>query len=75
MRAACAGALATGRLYAAGVSLGGNALLRWLGESQHQADIVDAAGAVSAPLDLARGGAALSSGLQPACIPACSCKP
>jgi predicted alpha/beta-fold hydrolase len=53
-----------GRLYATGVSLGGNALLRWLGESQHQAELVDAACAVSAPLDLARGGAALSSGLN-----------
>ncbi|HEX8610990.1 MAG TPA: alpha/beta fold hydrolase [Telluria sp.] len=53
-----------GRLYAAGVSLGGNALLRWLGESQHQAEIVDAAVAVSAPLDLARGGESLSSGLN-----------
>ncbi|MBC7456187.1 MAG: alpha/beta fold hydrolase [Massilia sp.] len=55
---------ATGRLYATGASLGGNALLRWLGESQHQADFVDAACAVSAPLDLARGGAALSSGVN-----------
>jgi predicted alpha/beta-fold hydrolase len=53
-----------GKLYAVGVSLGGNALLRWLGESQHQADFVDAAVAVSAPLDLAGGGAALSSGLN-----------
>jgi predicted alpha/beta-fold hydrolase len=55
---------AGGKLYAAGVSLGGNALLRWLGESQHGAGIVDAACAVSAPLDLARGGAALSSGMN-----------
>jgi predicted alpha/beta-fold hydrolase len=55
---------APGRLFAAGVSLGGNALLRWLGESQHQAEIVDAACAVSAPLDLARGGESLSSGLN-----------
>ena len=55
---------ATGRLYATGVSLGGNALLRWLGESQHQAELVDAACAVSAPLDLARGGEALSSGFN-----------
>jgi uncharacterized protein len=52
------------KLYATGVSLGGNALLRWLGESQHQADIVSAACAVSAPLDLAGGGAALSSGFN-----------
>ena len=50
------------RLYAAGVSLGGNALLRWLGEFGHQAEMVDAACAISAPLDLAGGGAALSSG-------------
>jgi predicted alpha/beta-fold hydrolase len=57
-------ARATGKLYATGVSLGGNALLRWLGESQHQAEIVDAACAVSAPLDLARGGEALGSGLN-----------
>ncbi|MFS2006360.1 YheT family hydrolase [Duganella sp. CT11-25] len=54
----------TGKFYAAGVSLGGNALLRWLGESQHQADFVDAACAVSAPLDLAQGGVSLSSGLN-----------
>ena len=53
-----------GKLYAAGVSLGGNALLRWLGESQHQAEIVDAAVAVSAPLDLARGGESLGSGFN-----------
>lgn len=52
------------KFYAAGVSLGGNALLRWLGESQHQAEIVDAACAISAPLDLAGGGAALSRGLN-----------
>lgn len=54
----------TSRFYAAGFSLGGNALLRWLGESQHQAEIVDAACAISAPLDLAGGGAALSRGLN-----------
>jgi len=53
-----------GVLYAAGVSLGGNALLRWLGESGHGAEVVDAACAVSAPLDLARGGEALSSGFN-----------
>jgi predicted alpha/beta-fold hydrolase len=53
-----------GRLYAAGVSLGGNALLRWLGEFGHEAAMVDAACAVSAPLDLAAGGAALSSGFN-----------
>ncbi|TWI48791.1 hypothetical protein IP92_02184 [Pseudoduganella flava] len=55
---------ATGKFYACGVSLGGNVLLRWLGESQHQAEFVDAAVAVSAPLDLARGGEALSRGFN-----------
>ena len=52
------------RFYAAGVSLGGNALLRWLGESQREAELVDAAVAVSAPLDLAAGGQALGSGFN-----------
>jgi predicted alpha/beta-fold hydrolase len=55
---------ASGKFYAAGVSLGGNALLRWLGESQHRAEIVDAACSVSAPLDLARGGESLSLGIN-----------
>ena len=54
----------TAPLFVAGVSLGGNALLRWLGESQQQAGIVDAACAVSAPLDLTRGGQALSKGFN-----------
>jgi len=53
-----------GPFYVAGVSLGGNALLRWLGEEQHGAGIVDAAVAISAPLDLAAGGAALSRGMN-----------
>ena len=57
-------ARAGGKFYAAGVSLGGNALLRWLGEAQHQAGLVDGACAVSAPLDLARGGEALSKGFN-----------
>jgi predicted alpha/beta-fold hydrolase len=54
----------SGPFYVAGVSLGGNALLRWLGEQQHHAEIVDAAVSVSAPLDLAAGGAALSRGFN-----------
>jgi predicted alpha/beta-fold hydrolase len=53
-----------GKLYAVGASLGGNALLRWLGELQHGAEFVDAACAISAPLDLAGGGAALSRGIN-----------
>ncbi len=52
------------QFFATGVSLGGNALLRWLGESQQQAQFIDRACAISAPLDLAAGGAALSSGLN-----------
>jgi predicted alpha/beta-fold hydrolase len=53
-----------GPFYVAGVSLGGNALLRWLGEQGHGAELVDAAAAISAPLDLAAGGAALSRGFN-----------
>ncbi len=55
---------AQGKLYAAGVSLGANVLLRWLGEFQHQADIVDAACAISAPLDLAQSASTLASGFS-----------
>lgn len=52
-------------LYAAGVSLGGNALLKWLGEQGRSAcELVTRAAAVSAPLDLAASGAALSRGLN-----------
>ncbi len=50
--------------FAAGVSLGGNALLRWLGTRAEDTRFVDAAVSVSAPLDLAAGGAALSSGVN-----------
>lgn len=53
-----------GPVYVAGVSLGGNALLRWLGEAGHQAECIDAACAVSAPLNLARGGEALGRGIN-----------
>lgn len=50
---------------AVGVSLGGNALLRWLQEAgAHAACTVDAAAAVSAPLDLAAAGAAIDAGLN-----------
>jgi uncharacterized protein len=53
-----------GKMVAVGFSLGGNALLRWLGESRHQAEIIEAACAISAPTDLAQGGIALGSGLN-----------
>lgn len=51
-------------LYVAGVSLGGNALLRFLGEHSHSAHFIQAAAAISAPLDLTAGGAALSQGFN-----------
>ncbi len=52
------------KLYASGVSLGANALLRWLGESGSAADFIDAACAISAPLNLAAGGEALGHGMN-----------
>lgn len=52
-------------LYAAGVSLGGNALLKWLGEAgAAAAGVVDRAAAVSAPLDLMAAGDALGRGFN-----------
>src|SRR5450830_1876278 len=57
-------AMSASKFYATGISLGANALLRWLGESQHQAEFIDAACAISAPLDLAGGGAALAHGFN-----------
>ena len=52
-------------VYAVGVSLGGNALLKWLGERAAAASArVQRAAAVSAPLDLAAAGDALDRGLN-----------
>ena len=52
-------------LFAAGVSLGGNALLKWLGEQEEGArDVVQAAAAVCAPLDLTAAGYALQRGFN-----------
>lgn len=45
-----------------GVSLGGNALLKWLGEARDHP--LEAAVAISAPVDLAAGGAALGRGFN-----------
>ena len=54
-----------GPLHALGVSLGGNALLKWLGERGEKARaLVRRAAAVSAPLDLAAAGDALDRGLN-----------
>ncbi|NYH97951.1 YheT family hydrolase [Cupriavidus plantarum] len=52
------------RMLVVGISLGGNALLRYLGEDGNAAGFVSAAASVSAPLDLAAGGAALSRGFN-----------
>ena len=52
-------------LFVAGVSLGANALLKWLAEQGPRASgLINAAAAVSAPLDLAAANAALSSGFH-----------
>ncbi|HVS27663.1 MAG TPA: hydrolase [Burkholderiales bacterium] len=50
-------------IYALGVSLGGNALLKWLGEQGEQArNVIHAAAAISAPLDLMAAGDRLGRG-------------
>ncbi|MDQ6917010.1 MAG: alpha/beta fold hydrolase [Pseudomonadota bacterium] len=52
-------------LYAVGVSLGGSALLNWLGrEERRAASQIDAAAAVSAPLDLTAAGVAIGQGFN-----------
>ena len=52
-------------LFVTGVSLGGNALLKWLGEREHEAaSLVTAAASVCAPLDLRISGAALGRGFN-----------
>ncbi len=54
-----------GPVLAVGVSLGGNALLRWACEAGDTArDWVNAVASVSAPLDLAAGGAAIGRGFN-----------
>jgi uncharacterized protein len=51
-------------LFAAGVSLGGNALLKWLGEDAGAKHVLLAAAAVSAPVDLMAAGDALGRGFN-----------
>ncbi|MEX3956722.1 YheT family hydrolase [Trinickia sp. EG282A] len=51
-----------GPIVVAGVSLGGNVLLHWLGERGTDAAFVAAAAAISTPLDVHAGGRALSQG-------------
>jgi uncharacterized protein len=54
-----------GPLLVAGVSLGGNALLRWAGEAGSQAAaVVSAVAAVCSPLDLAAGARAIGRGFN-----------
>ncbi|WP_198314744.1 MULTISPECIES: YheT family hydrolase [unclassified Acidovorax] len=54
-----------GPMMAVGVSLGGNALLRWAAEAGAQAcRSVDAVAAVSSPLDLVAGGRAIGQGFN-----------
>lgn len=52
-------------LHAVGISLGGNALLKWLGEAGTAANnYLSSAAAISAPLDMNAAGAALDSGFN-----------
>ena len=52
-------------IFAAGVSLGGNALLKWLGEREFVAgSVIDAAASICAPLDLAVCGHHLGRGFN-----------
>lgn len=53
------------RRYAVGVSLGGSALLNWLGRVEGAAsDLLSAAAAVSAPLDLMSAGMSIDRGMN-----------
>ena len=52
-------------LFAAGISLGGNALLKWLGEREFLArNVIDGAAAICPPLDLAACGHRLARGVH-----------
>jgi len=52
-------------VYVIGVSLGGNALLKWLGEQgEHAQDKITAAAGISAPLDLPAAGEVLDHGIN-----------
>jgi predicted alpha/beta-fold hydrolase len=54
-----------GALFAVGVSVGGSALINWLGRAgRGAAAVIDAAAAVSTPLDLTRCGIAIGRGLN-----------
>ncbi|PUE09510.1 alpha/beta hydrolase [Limnohabitans sp. T6-5] len=52
-------------LVAAGVSLGGNALMRWAGEhGQQAAQVAEAVASICSPLDLAQSGRAIGRGFN-----------
>jgi hypothetical protein len=52
-------------LFAVGVSMGGNALLKWLGKLERAAtEVIDGAASVCAPVDLAAAGRALERGFN-----------
>jgi predicted alpha/beta-fold hydrolase len=52
-------------IFAVGISLGGSALLNWLGREEHRAaSVIAAAAAVSTPLDLTAAGVAIDQGLN-----------
>jgi uncharacterized protein len=56
------------RWHAVGVSLGGNALLKFLGEQGNEARWLAACAGISVPVDLVAGGNALSQGFINRCI-------
>jgi predicted alpha/beta-fold hydrolase len=54
-----------GAIVSVGISLGGNALMRWAGEQGERAkDFVDAVASVCSPLDLAAGSVAIGRGFN-----------
>jgi len=54
-----------GRVLAVGVSLGGNALMRWAGQAGSEASrLCDAVASVCSPIDLAAGGRAIGRGFN-----------
>jgi predicted alpha/beta-fold hydrolase len=56
-----------GPMFAVGVSLGGNALMRWAGEMGHAAStVVDGVASVCSPIDLTASGNAIDSGFNKA---------
>jgi len=56
-----------GPIFAAGISLGGNALMRWAGEMGHAAAcLVNAIAAVCSPIDLTASGHAIDTGFNKA---------